>query len=82
MSAKLPAAPGDSMPVTAFATQGRRKDQRVKANWLARVELANGGVAELRVRDNRLKIGPRLGISAEAAGSGRDRESIREAKPR
>ena len=50
MSANLPPALGEPLPA-ALAAPGMRKEARVKVNWMARVQLANGGVVELRVRD-------------------------------
>jgi hypothetical protein len=42
---------GAPMPTAALAGRGARKESRVKVNWLARAQLANGRVADLRVRD-------------------------------
>jgi hypothetical protein len=41
----------ESTPLAALAERGARKESRVKVNWMARAKLANGRVADLRVRD-------------------------------
>lgn len=51
--APAPAAPAPATPVLSAPDIGAelRREQRVKVSWPARVQLPNGRVAELRVRD-------------------------------
>jgi hypothetical protein len=46
-----PVLPASPLPGLASPSADPRKEQRVKVSWAARVQLPNGRVIELRVRD-------------------------------
>ena len=46
-----PVLPASPLPGLPSLSADSRKEQRVKVSWLARVQLPNGRVIELRVRD-------------------------------
>ncbi|MFL6625674.1 MAG: PilZ domain-containing protein [Vitreoscilla sp.] len=46
-----PVLPASPLPGLASPSADSRKEQRVKVSWAARVQLPNGRVIELRVRD-------------------------------
>jgi len=46
-----PVQPASPLPGVGSASADGRKEQRVKVSWPARVQLPNGKVIELRVRD-------------------------------